>query len=169
MEEEKTPGAVLRTLGQHCSSTSGDLAFLEQARAAPDQVLVRPLLAAVTGVCAGGAPVRAPARSERMAAGEARRGRWDAAVRRACEGEQYRRRRRSSMSSRSAAECACMVLHELSVKHERVRAACRASKQIVGGISPVLMDDQSSQSPDFCLWALGVSDCVWCMWLPLFP
>jgi len=86
--------------------------FLEQARAAPDQVLVRQLLAAVTVVCADGAPVRAPGRSERMAAGEARRGRWEAAVRCACEGEQYHRLRGSSMSSRRAAECAAMVLHE---------------------------------------------------------
>jgi hypothetical protein len=121
---------VLRTLGQHCSGTGGNLTFLEQARAAPDQVLVRPLLAAVPGVCAGGAaPVRAPVRRERRGGGGGRRGRQEEAVRRTCEGEQYRRRRRSSMSSRSvagqgAAIKLVRVLQRSSTNWSRPKSTC---------------------------------------------
>jgi hypothetical protein len=160
---------VLRTLGQHCSGTGRNLAFLEQARAAPDQVLVRPLLAAVPGDGAGGtAPVRAPGRRERRGGGGGRRGREEEAVRRTCEGEHYLFRSLSSMSSRVAGQGAAIAPTNWSgpprtgpVHSPRAaRGRCRASKQTVGGISLVLMGDQCSKSTCFCLWALCVSGCV---------
>ena len=60
------------------------------------------------------APVRAPGMRERRGGGGGRRGRREETVRRTCDGEQYRCRRRSRMSSRSVAgQVAAIVLRVL--------------------------------------------------------